>query len=101
MIKWNSDVKTNFENVDIQVLPYLQEVQFSGGVKKYSPYVYPPIFRGEPGVARCIMRVTGVSFFSNKQKNIRCIQRKNRKGVPKLVKVDFFSEKLRKINKAG
>ena len=53
---------------------------FQGGAKKYSPYVYPPIFRGGPGVARCILRVTGVSrgmtgvsFFSNKQKKVRCI----------------------------
>ena len=53
---------------------------FRGGAKKYSPYVYPPIFRGGPGVARCILRVTGVSrgmtgvsFFSNKQKKVRCI----------------------------
>ena len=53
---------------------------FQGGAKKYSPYVYPPIFRGGPGVARCILRVTGVSrgmtgvsFFSNEQKKVRCI----------------------------
>ena len=29
------------------------------------------------------------------------LQRKNSQDVPKLVKVDFFSEKFRKINKTG
>ena len=65
------------------ILAYVQEVRFSGGAKKYSPYVYPPIFRGgqvSPGVSwgwqvyPGVWQVyPGVSFFSNEQKKVRCI----------------------------
>ena len=52
---WSSEFATGFQNVplmeNLQFWAYVQEVRFSGGgAKKYSPYVYPPIFRGG---ARC------------------------------------------------
>ena len=53
---------------------------FRGGLKSTRPMCIHPFSGGRPGVARCILRVTGVSrgmtgvsFFSNEQKKVRCI----------------------------
>ena len=72
---------------------YMQEVWFSRGVKKYSPYVYPPIFRGGarcrqvyPEGDRCIF------FFQRTKKSqvyllgvARCISRFSEEGWPPLI----------------
>ena len=92
LLSKDSDIKVysidfnRFYYLNVEIYPYVQEVRFSGGAKKYSPYVYPPIFRGGarcrqvyPEGDRCIQGYDRCIFFFQRTKkksgvSFRCCQ---------------------------